>query len=565
MLDGKYYSGRGQPGRPSESGSSTGSSRGSSGGTQKEGSIAKDFQRIRTDLIKEQEKAIESSHPNLMAEISTARSMVEQNPGDADALQSLNEKEQKLAALKADSAVNNAAIETRYNEEQQLATEASEFESDMLFRQGDPETFKARADNAFKEPPNIVNTRAGQVMSINGQDIPIEMIGDTPVVKPTSAAQIEAIEANSNGNVFSASMGADAQAIVGSETYKKTTELRKSLVDQAKEMPFIGLNPRMATKVLEDARSYIDAKYPDLDEMERDGAVDAILESAGFKSGQPSKEEVDAMQEQMGFDSEENKTVGDLKSEKSEIKKFGDPFESLKKSTSTLENTNNLRELEANQSSPLGRIAGAIGLGADFEVDPNESYRLAEEDYAFEAYMNAPKDTDPTEHALEAREFFRNRMKEAGKFPGLPSAPSTAGDPYSPEETEADFRGLRGDDKQQLEETNSKASEIDQDIKALEKRLEEEPVFGQDALGGLGQVVQTVRSGVAGGGARGKTRLPSGINKEEEKAMRGQLDALKRSRKSVQTQQDQINKRLNRKSVEDLDDSGVLDDYPTKT
>jgi len=566
MLDGKYYSGRGQPGRPSESGSSTGSSRGSSGGTQKEGSIANDFQRIRTDLIKEQEKAIEASHPNLMAEISTARSMVEQNPGDSGALQNLNEKEQKLAALKADSAVNNAAIETRYNEEQQLATEASEFESEMLFRQGDPETFKARADNAYKEPPEIVNTRAGQVMSINGQDIPIEMAGDTPIVNPTSAAQIEAIEANSNGNVFSASMGADAQAIVGGETYKKTTELRQSLVDQAKEMPFIGLNPRMATKVLEDARSYIDAKYPNLDEMERDGAVDAILESAGFKSGQPSKEEVDAMQENMGFDSAENETVGSLKSENSEIKQFGDPFQQLEKSTKKVESTNNLREYEANQDTVFGRIAQLIpGAGADFEVDPNEAYRQAEEDYAFEAYMNAPKGTDPTENALKAREFFRGRMKEAGKFPSLPSAPSTANDPYAPEETEADFRGMRGDDSQQLEETNSKASEIDQDIKTLERQLEEEPVFEQDLLGGLAQVGQTVRSGIAGSGARGRKRIPAGINKEEEKAMRGQLDALKRSRKSIQTQQDQINKRLNRQAVKDVDESGVLDDYPSKT
>jgi hypothetical protein len=95
-------------------------------------------------------------------------------------------------------------------------------------------------------------------------------------------------------------MGSDELGVVGSDSFKRSTELRSSLSSLAEQNPealVLGSDPSVMEKIDE----FITAKYPDLPIEQRPAIAKAVAESVGFRTNALTQEEMQSRREGAGF------------------------------------------------------------------------------------------------------------------------------------------------------------------------------------------------------------------------------------------------------------------------
>tara|TARA_Y100000004_G_C8949742_1_gene427907 strand:- start:455 stop:2569 length:2115 start_codon:yes stop_codon:yes gene_type:complete len=309
MRDGRFYPGKGVSGRPSEGGGTTGTARGRSRAADTGEDIGAILNRTRETLEKEQQRKFERDNASLIREIEDNRERLRdgnftEGSGGEEALKArIAEAEASLAQARENQIkpiTDQDIVERVEADRAQQRTDAQTGE-DILFREGDPAVFAKRAEAQLPEGTEVQITASGPTMSVGGMQMPATQIGDSYIPNPQTPQQIAALEAAAKNNVFTSSMGTDEIGVVGSETYKESSELRQGLVDLATEDPEAFIKD--PSKVMQDIDGYITSKYPDVPIEERPAIAKAIAESVGLRTENLTPEEVQQRREEAGLES----------------------------------------------------------------------------------------------------------------------------------------------------------------------------------------------------------------------------------------------------------------------
>ena len=309
MRDGKFYPGKGVSGRPSKGGGTTSAARSGSRAADTGEDIGASLNRTRETLEREQEKKFNDANSTTMSEIEEARERLRngnftEGSGGAENLKALiAQKEADLAAARENQIkpiTDQEIVERVEADRAQQRTDAKTGE-DILFREGDPAVFGKRAQAQLSEGTDIQITAGGPAMSVGGTQMPAAQIGDSYIPNPQTSQQIAALEGASKNNVFTASMGEDEIGIVGSDTYKESSEIRQGLVDLATEDPEAFI--RNPNEVMKEIDGYITSKYPDVPTEQRPAIAKAIAESVGLRTENFRPEELEQRRQEAGVES----------------------------------------------------------------------------------------------------------------------------------------------------------------------------------------------------------------------------------------------------------------------
>ena len=305
--DGQFKPGRGQSGRPTADGGTAGttSTRATSKKDESE-DIGKRLVDAREDLVKERNEAFENKYKGRVDQIEQIKFKLADvgmvGTARENAIAELQRREAELEELRKAEVQDPTPEEVRERVvgERTALREATKVGEDIRFYEGDPQIFADRTTQSLPEGSQVFVTGGGPVISIGDENIPAKMVGKTAVASPTSVGQIVALERGSRGNTPVASMGSDELGVVGSDSFKRSTELRSSLSSLAEQNPealVLGFDPSVMEKIDE----FITAKYPDLPIEQRPAIAKAVAESVGFRTNALTQEEMQSRREGAGF------------------------------------------------------------------------------------------------------------------------------------------------------------------------------------------------------------------------------------------------------------------------
>ena len=309
---GDKYMFKGTPGRPSTTasgGTSTaGTSRGRTAGKSDEQTAQEEMADIRSDLQRQREKDFAAKSSGLLDQQESLKERLANpaitDPQDRENLQQqLTAVEIQLQAAREeanlDGPITNEDIMAEYKIRQDAKASDLQLAQDLLFETGNPAEFDARGRRSLPEDVQLTASAGGTTAQIGGREVPVTMVGDTPVVNPSTVDDIAAVESNARGNVFVQSMGDDQIGIVGGEQYKQTSQARLDLTEMAeKDQYAMFTSPEETIGKLDE---YVSAKYPDLEPAEKEVVMEAVARSVGLAMEQESRESVMQRREEAGF------------------------------------------------------------------------------------------------------------------------------------------------------------------------------------------------------------------------------------------------------------------------
>ena len=418
---GEKYMFKGTPGRPSStaaSGTATaGTSRGRSAGKTDAQVAQEEMSDIRSDLQTQREKDFKNSISGLTEQQEELKMMLA-SPAMTDPEQRGNlEKQLEVVENQIDSArreanldepITNEAIMAEYKIRQDSKASDLQLAQDLLFETGNAAEFDARGRRFLPEGVELTASATGTTAKIGNRQIPVTMVGNTPVMNPGNVGDIFSIELNARGNVFVGTMGEDAIGIVGGEQYKQSSQARLNLTEMAEKDKYAMFNnPEETIGALDE---YVTAKYPDLEPGEKEVVMEAVARSVGLSAEPESRESVMQRREEAGF---------------------GEVYEGARRQKEAMDS--DIAGISPEAVLQKHRRGESALLGRSKDEDNYDAYRLGSEDFADRAYtianekafaelpqsipmqerLQIARDAG-TEAALDARAQFRAYARENG-------------------------------------------------------------------------------------------------------------------------------------------------------
>jgi hypothetical protein len=295
---GEQYYFKGTPGRPTE-GTSTGEATGTTGATTsgtrtgktRQQQVQEEMADIRAEIVSERENEVKNRVSAIQQEIAdqekiaSADGVTEEDKANARAaVDTLKKQLESVESSIMDQPITPEDIQTRYNDRQTARQADAELATEILYKSGDPTEFNRRNTANLPSGSQVMSTPSGPVLAIGDVNVPVEMVGNAAVVKPSNTREILAVEMNSQGNAYTASMGGDEISIINSDGFKKSTAALESVAEIVKNDKYAlhSHDPAVSAAAVQALDDYVSAKYPNLTGNDKEIVMEAVAEKHGL-------------------------------------------------------------------------------------------------------------------------------------------------------------------------------------------------------------------------------------------------------------------------------------------